>query len=103
MNLPTKLPKELYHMFWDVDPLKINPSKKPYFVIQRLLDRGGTREIRWVEKNMGDDLIKETFAQVRDFTPSIGNFWSRILKIPKNKMLCLQPSYLKIRRSVWPY
>lgn len=33
MKVPKKIPKSLYHFFWDVDVKKLDPSKKPYFII----------------------------------------------------------------------
>ncbi|MBI4100101.1 hypothetical protein HY440_03770 [Candidatus Microgenomates bacterium] len=103
MNLPSRLPKRLYPFFWDIDAKNFSPAKKPYFAIQRLLDRGDTEAVRWVRRNFPESLIKETFEVIRDFNASTGNFWANFLKIPKDKVLCLQEPYLSMRRSHWPY
>jgi hypothetical protein len=103
MALPTSIPEEFYSLFWDVDLKAVNPAKKPYFVIQRMLDRGNTRAVRWVEANFGKDKIRETFKNLRDFRPKVGLFWSLVLNIDPKEMLCLQPSYRTRRKTVWPY
>ncbi|MBM3209633.1 hypothetical protein FJZ40_05110 [Candidatus Shapirobacteria bacterium] len=100
---PTSLPKFLYPFFWDINAKKLNPREKPYFVIQRLLDKGDQEAVRWVRRNFSSELIKETFQTMRDFSPQKGRFWSIFLNLPKKKVLCLQPHYLKMRRMLWPY
>lgn len=103
MKLPRKVPKQFWPYFWDVDVKKLDPSQKPYFVIQRLLDKGNDKCVRWVRHEFPEDIIKETFTRLYDFSPWIGNFWQLFLKIPKTKMLCLQEHYLQMRRTHWPY
>ena len=103
MKLPKKIPKKFYGYFWDVDAKKVDPSKKPYFVIQRLLDKGDENSVRWVRRNFSENIIKETFTKMRDFSPWVGNFWQQFLKINRSEVLCLQKHYLSMRRSHWPY
>jgi len=98
-----KIPKSLHRYFWDVDIDKLDPKKKPYFIISRLLDKGNIEAVQWVRKNYRDQQVKETFTKIRDFNQKVGNFWTLFLKIPKNQVKCLQPSYLKMRRTHWPY
>ena len=98
-----KIPKSLHKYFWDVDIKKLDPDKKPYFVINRLLDKGNVEAVKWVRGNYTESQIKETFKRFRDFSPKVARFWSLFLKIPKEEVVCLQPSYLKMRRRHWPY
>lgn len=98
-----KLPKYLHQYFWDVEVEKLDPKKKPYFIINRLLDKGDIKAVRWVRKNFKEEEIKETFYKIRDFNIKVGRFWSLFLKIPQERIACLQPSYLKMRKRLWPY
>ncbi|MEK7109846.1 MAG: hypothetical protein AAB441_01495 [Patescibacteria group bacterium] len=98
-----KLPKSLHQFFWDVDVKKIDARNKPYFIINRLLDKGNVEAVKWVRKNYSEKEIRETFAHIRDFNPKVGRFWSLFLQIPTEEVACLQPSYLKMRRTHWPY
>ncbi len=59
----TKIPKKLWRYFWDANVKKLNPSKKPYFVISRLLDKGNIEAARWVRRNYSKKLIKDTFLK----------------------------------------
>jgi len=98
-----KIPKSLHRYFWDVNVEKLDPKKKPYFVINRLLDKGNVEAIKWVRQNYQEEEIKETFRKIKDFNTKVGRFWSLILQIPEKEMACLLPSYLKMRRMHWPY
>lgn len=98
-----KIPKSLYKYFWDVNVKKLDPDKKPYFVISRLLDKGNVEAVRWVKENYHQEQIKNTFRNIMDFNEKTGRFWSLILKIPEEEVKCLQQSYLKTRRGHWPY
>lgn len=100
---PKKIPKKLYRYFWDVNVEKLNPQKKPYFIINRLLDKGDDQAVRWVRRNYSKTQIKDTFKKMRGFNVKVANFWSLFLKIPKKEVLCLQTFYQKIRKRHWPY
>ena len=42
--------QSLYIDFWDVDAKKLDPQNKPYFIINRLLDKGNIEAVKWVRK-----------------------------------------------------
>ena len=101
--MPLTLPSNFYGYFWDVDTKTLNPSKKPLFVIQRLLDKGNAKGVSWVLQNFDQETIKKAFVTLRDFSPKVGYFWKLFLKIPESEVLCLQKPYLAMRQSHWPY
>lgn len=97
------LPDNLKKYFWDVDVTSLDVSKKPLFVIQRLLDKGDSESASWVLRNFDREKIKEAFTTLRDFSPKVGYFWKLFLNIPENEVLCLQKPYLTMRKSHWPF
>lgn len=103
METPINIPKNLYRFFWDVNPEKVNPKEKPYFVIQRLLDKGDVEAVKWTRHNFSNEQIAEVFLKLRDFNARIGRFWTLILDLPVKKVICLQEPYLTMRRQLWPY
>ena len=101
--LPAKLPKRLHRFFWDTAAAKVNPRTHPYYVINRLLDKGNLAAARWVVRNFSKETITDTLNQQKDFYPWNGVFWARYFGLPRQQVRCLEPSYLKTRRQLWPY
>ena len=101
-KLPNKLPPEFYFFFWDIDPNKLDPSKKPYYVINRLLDKGNLEAVRWVRRNFPEDLIVETIKKMRDMSFKTAMFWGRFLNISMEDIKCMQEPYRSMRRMHWP-
>lgn len=98
-----KIPKSLHKYFWDVDVKKLDPEKKPYFVISRLLDKGNIKATQWVRNNYDDELVREVLQNYRDFSLKSASFWALIYKVPLTKVKCFQEPYLSMRKSHWPY
>jgi len=101
--LPAKLPKRLHRFFWDTDAAKVNPGTHPDYVINRLLDKGDLAAARWVIRNFPKRTIADTLKKQRDFSPWNGVFWSNFFGVKRQLVRCLQPSYLKTRKQLWPY
>ncbi len=102
-GLSSSLPSSLHQFFWDVDAKKVNPATHPDYVINRLLDKGNLEAARWVLKNFPRDTIIETLKTRRDFSPWNGVFWANYLGVPREEVRCLNPSYLTMRKQLWPY
>jgi len=98
-----KIPKSLHKYFWDVDVKKLDPEKKPYFVISRLLDKGNIEAVKWVRENYEDDLVKETLQKYKDFSLKSASFWALIYKVPLNLVKCFREPYYSTRMTLWPY
>ncbi|MBM3205817.1 hypothetical protein FJZ41_03160 [Candidatus Shapirobacteria bacterium] len=99
----TRLPAFLHRYFWDIDAKKLNPQKKPQYVIQRILEMGDVKAVRWVRKNFSQRQIIATLKQRRGFSPKTASFWASFLNISKQKVKCLQKPYLQQHKLHWPY
>lgn len=98
-----KIPKSLHRYFWDVDIKKLDPNKKPYFVINRLLDKGNIEAAKWTRKNFSKDRITYTIQNLRDFSLRNASFWGLLYKIPQSKIKCFQEPYRTMHKTLWPY
>lgn len=103
MKTPTKIPESLYKFFWDVDPKKVNPQEKPYFVIQRLLDKGDLEAVRWARENFDSVTIQKTLKEYRDFSLKSASFWGLLYAVPTAQIKCFQEPYLTTRKTLWRY
>src|SRR3990167_8857733 len=101
-KLPNKLPTALHLFFWDIEAKKLDPSKKPLFVINRLLDKGNLTAVRWVRRNFPQEMIIETIKKMRDFSSKTVIFWSRLLNIPIEEIKCMREPYRSMRKMHWP-
>jgi hypothetical protein len=98
MNMKTLKKK---HLFWDVED--VDPKKYPKFVIERILEYGDEQDVRWMLKNFNRSQIKRVLSGRRGLSSRSANYWSLVFNVPKNKILCLNRSYQKMRKSHWPY
>ena len=99
----TSLPKFLYRYFWDIKASKLDPQKRPQYVIQRLLEIGDEKAICWLRKNFSQKQIKETLYQSRQISLRTGNFWSLLLGLKREKIKCFQKGSHRTPHAIWPY
>ncbi len=98
-----KLPSFLKKYFWNVDFADLDFRAKPFFVIARLLEYGDIRSLRWLFGKVDKKQIKEVIMKSRELSPKTANFWSLVLNLDRDKILCLKKSYQKMRRTHWSY
>ncbi len=101
--IPDRVPDIFKRFFWDVQFETLSPKEKPYYVINRLLDKGDLEAARWVIRTFPKDMIIHTFKTMRDFSPKNGWFWTRFYQLQREDVACLQPSYLTMRKTHWPF
>ena len=97
------LPRFLQSCFWDIDFDKLNPQKYPYFVIERILEYGNTKDVGWLTKNFSKNTIKKTIIDSRFLSLKSANFWALIFNLDRNEILCLKESSTKQQNKIWPY
>lgn len=98
-----KLPAFLIKYFWDVDFSNLNAKEYPTFIIERILEHGDEKAVKWALNNFSDFQVKRVLLSRKSFSKKSANYWSLILGIPKNKILCLSRSYQEMQKSHWPY
>jgi len=95
--------RNLSSVFWDTDLKTIDFEQQKDFVISRILEHGYLENVKWLLNKYTVNQIKNTICQSRELSEKTANFWSVYFKIPQNKILCLQKSYLQKRKIFWPY
>ncbi len=94
---------KLKKYFWDIDVDRLDFKKEPEYVIIRLLEYGDVWAIRWLLRTFDKELVKKTILKHRGLSPRSINFWSLLFNLDKEKILCLNKSYQKVRKTHWPY
>ncbi len=67
-------------LFWDTDPANINVKKNAAYVIERILELGNDKEVKWLWNNYQHSLIKKIILTSRSITPKTKNLWQLLLK-----------------------
>ena len=75
--------------FWDTPLSSIDPLAHRDFVIERLLQYGGMRAIRWLLDTWGPAAIRRVVMNSRNLSPMTAGFWSVYLEIPRESIRCL--------------
>lgn len=52
-------------LFWDVDPKTIDPKRHARYIIERILDFGNDREVRWLWRTYSRSLIRDVVEKSR--------------------------------------
>lgn len=97
-----KIPANFKKYFWEIDFDKLDFKKNSDYVAVRLLEYGNPYAIKWLFKNISSKKIKEALLKTRNLSPKSANFWAFYFNIDKNKLKCLNKSYLKTQKMCLP-
>lgn len=67
-------------LFWDTKPSKIDTKKNAQYIIERVLDLGNDKEVRWLYHFYNKALLKKVVAKSRSLMPETKNLWTLLLK-----------------------
>lgn len=82
-------------LFWDVDPKTIDLKKHAVYIIERILDFGEDKEIRWMAHYYSRRLIRKIISSSRVLRSSTKALWFLIVGRQKSSL----PKWLQ-RKSV---
>lgn len=97
------IPSNLRKYFWDTDFIKLDKNSHSQFIIERILEYGDERAVRWLLKNFRKAELRKTLEKKRNISPLSANYWSLILNISKNKILCLRKQSRDKLQKTWLY
>lgn len=97
------LPAFLSKYFWDINFKKLDSKKYPYYIIERILEYGDEKAVKWMMDNFKKTQIKETLIKKRGVSRKSAVYWALIFNIPKEKILCLNKHYQNSFKKTWPY
>ncbi|MEK7500670.1 MAG: hypothetical protein AAB642_00915 [Patescibacteria group bacterium] len=67
-------------LFWDTNPKKIDTKKNAQYIIERILDFGNDKEVRWLYNFYRRSLLKKIIAKSRSLMPETKNLWMLLLE-----------------------
>ncbi len=67
-------------LFWDVDPKTIDPEKNAVYVIERILDFGNDKEVKWMWDYYDHSRIGQVVNKSRVLHGSTKSFWELMIQ-----------------------
>jgi len=67
-------------LFWDTDVKNIDMKKNAQYVIERVLDFGNDKEVKWLWDFYGKKMLKSVVVKSRCLRPRTKTLWTLILK-----------------------
>ncbi|TSC75395.1 MAG: Uncharacterized protein G01um101433_892 [Parcubacteria group bacterium Gr01-1014_33] len=67
-------------LFWDVDPKTIDPKKHARYIIERILDLGNDREVRWMWGYYPRNIIRDVALNRRGLRPTSRPLWELLTR-----------------------
>ncbi len=89
------------HLFWDVDPKRIDWQKNAPFVIGRVIMHGTYKDWVKLKKYYGVNKLKHQVVKLRYLDNVSLSFCSVYFNIPESKFRC--SSTKQSIKKLWPY
>ncbi|MEK9175804.1 MAG: hypothetical protein AAB795_04455 [Patescibacteria group bacterium] len=67
-------------LFWDTNPKNIDAEKNAQYIIERVLDFGNDKEVRWLYNYYDKSLLKKVVTKSRLLMPETKNLWILLLE-----------------------
>jgi hypothetical protein len=93
-------PRFLRKYFWDVDFLKLDKKIHSQFIIERILEYGDKKAVKWMRRNFKLNEIKKVICSSRNLSLKSANFWQFIFDLNKNDILCLKKSFQEKQKTI---
>jgi len=68
-------------LFWDTDPVRLDLHNHKEYIIERTLELGDDKAVKWLFSLFTSDDIKKVLAASRRISRKSFNYWSIVLGI----------------------
>ena len=77
--MKSKVIKFRQSLFWDVNPKNIDPKKNAQYIIERILDLGNDKEVKWLWDYYSKFLLKKVVKKSRCLRSRTKTLWTLLL------------------------
>jgi len=85
-NKKEQLPDYLEIYFWDINTKQLDINKDYFIILERLLNYGDDKTLKWVLKQYNEQQIKEVIKNSRRLTAKTANFWQKHLGLRREEI-----------------
>ncbi len=90
------IPEFLSQYFWDVEVKVLDSERQSVFIIERILEKGDDRAVKWLKTSYTSEEIKSVAMKSRRLSPKSQNYWGIIYKIWPTQNQSIPP-----REGIW--
>lgn len=76
------------HLFWDVDPMGLDPDRHSKFIIERVLRFGLPEDVVAMQEQYSETKIRAVVIHSRHIDRKTASFWALHLDIPREEIAC---------------
>ncbi|PIV52238.1 MAG: hypothetical protein COS17_10235 [Elusimicrobia bacterium CG02_land_8_20_14_3_00_37_13] len=95
--------KALKNIFWDTNIEKIYANRHSEYIIERILEFGDIKAVKWVFKKYPKTKIIKVIKNKRGFSKKSISFWAKIFDVEPKDILCLSTQFQNQHRKIWTY
>ena len=96
-----KPPAFLKRYFWDVGFDRLDRRRVGALIIERILEYGDPRAVRWMQRCFDDPVIREVVKRSRSLSARSANFWALRYHVERREVRCLSSSFQRRRAQHW--
>jgi hypothetical protein len=85
-----QIPKNIRHLFWDIEVETFNPLDYPEYTICRVLEFGNEESAAWMKELFSESLIKKVIRSDKRLSPKSANYWALRFCIPLGEIAALK-------------
>jgi hypothetical protein len=89
--------------FWDVKYADLDVEKDWFFIVERLLEYGDDKSLKWLKKNYHDKDIVEVVMKSKKLSRKTANLWRIYYDLSLEEVACLQKSYNQNNSVFWDF
>jgi len=86
-------PDSIKALHWDTPWENLDSKLHSKYIIERILEYGDIDDLKWLFNEYPEDEIKETVKTSKRLSAKTAYFFSKILNIPEETILCIQQPY----------
>jgi hypothetical protein len=85
---PTRLPEMLRPLFWDADWEALDFDRNRTAVIERILNFGDEKQLKWLLSQTGPDEIRAVITTSRRLSRKTARCWQNFFGLREEEMRC---------------
>ncbi len=97
----SKLPNHVAKFFWDIEPFHLNLNKDLFFIIERILEYGDDKSLKWLRNNYNDKDLVDVVKKSKKISKKTANIWRIYYDLKPEEITCLKRYYNQNNNVFW--